>query len=298
MKGIEKFLAFSETARCGSFAAAARELSATPSTIAKSVASLEKYLGVNLFHRTTRQVTLTRDGELLFERCQRVLSEIDSLQDEAAGMRGEASGLLRLDVPIVYGRKKVLPVLAQLQLQHPGLNWDIRFSDRFADIVRDGIDLAVRVGHLEDSGLVARRIDWQGMALVASPAYLQNRGVPVNFEDLLSHPSIVFRLPVTGRVLSWRFQDGARSFDITPASPAVFNDGDGMVAAACLGLGLCQVPDYMVQNEIARGELVELLAQHRPEPLPISAVVPSGRLIPPRVRVLLDALQTLGELPA
>ena len=298
MKGIERFLAFSETARRGSFAAAARELGSTPSTIAKSVARLEASLGVNLFHRTTRQVTLSRDGELLFERCQRVLTEVDALEAEAAGIRGEPSGFLRLDLPIVYGRRYVLPLLAGLNQKYPALRWEIRLQDGFADLVRDSVDLAVRVGKLNDSSLVARRIDWQGMTMVASPKYLERHGTPRTIEDLSTHQSIAFRMPTSGRNLSWRFQGKGRAFEVAPQAPTLVNDGEGMIMAACLDFGVCQLPDYMVQDEIDRGTLVELFEKHRPERVPISAVVPSGRLLPPRVRVLLEALDTLrGRAP-
>jgi len=295
MKNIEQFLAFSETASRGSFAAAARELGATPSTIAKSVARLEAALGVKLFQRTTRQVRLTQDGELLYQRCQRVLNEVDALQVEAAGLRGEVAGLVRLDLPIVYGRTFVLPLLAQLQDQHPALRWEVRLQDSFSDVVRDGIDLAVRVGHLTDSSLVAHRIDWQGMVMVASPGYLAQHGTPQTIDELLHHKAIAFRMPTSGRNLAWRLLLDGQAIELAAPAPMLINDGEGMVAAACLGLGLCQLPDYMVQGAMARGELVELLAAHRPARVPISAVIPSGRLQPPRVRMVLDALNRLRE---
>jgi DNA-binding transcriptional LysR family regulator len=169
MKSLQQFVAFAETAKHGRFAAAARELGGAPSTMAKAVARLEAALGVKLFHRTTRQVRLTPDGERLFQRCQRVLAEIDELEAEATGTRAEVSGLLRLDLPIVYGRKIVMPLLAQLVRAHPALQLEVRLQDGFADLVRDGVDLALRVGTLRDSSLVARRIDRQAMVLCASP---------------------------------------------------------------------------------------------------------------------------------
>lgn len=178
MAELQQLLAFSRTARLGSFAAAARELGCAPSTLAKSVARLEEALGVKLFHRTTRQVSLTPDGEHLFRRCERVLSEVEELQAEAAGSRGTVSGTLRLDAPLTYGRRVLMPALARLLHAHPALSLDLRLRDSYADLVGEGLDAAIRVGELRDSSLVARRFDWQHLVMVASPGYLAAHGPP------------------------------------------------------------------------------------------------------------------------
>ena len=294
MQGLQQYVAFAETARHGSFAAAARALGTVPSTLAKAVARLERDLGVRLFHRTTRQVTLTPDGERLFAHCQRLLAEVEALRAQAAGTREEPSGTLRVDMPICYGKQVVMPVLARLVQRHPALRLDVRLQDGYVDLVREGLDLAVRVGRLEDSSLVARRIDQQVLVLCASPAYLSARGTPADVAALAAHPAIAFRMPTSGRHRPWQFRDGARAVEMAPPQVvAQVNDGEGMVEAARLGLGLCQVPDYMATAAMARGELVELLPHCRPEPLPISAVVPGGRLVPARVRAALEALSGL-----
>ena len=295
MSGLQQYLAFAQTARRGSFAAAARDLGNAPSTLAKSVARLEAQLGVKLFHRTTRQVSLTPDGERLFRRCERVLAEVEDLQAEAAGTRAAPSGTIRIDMPIAYGRRIVMPRLAQLLHRHPQLQLDLRLQDAYADLVRDGLDLAIRVGALQDSRLVARRIDWQQLILVASPAYLQARGTPRRVEDLPAHATVVFRLPSSGRTRPWQLRQGRRTLELHTPHRVLVNDGDGMVAATVQGLGLMQIPDYMVADELACGALVEVMPAWRPPPMPISAVMPSLRLMPPRVRVVLDALQQLGE---
>lgn len=295
MKGLQQLMAFAQTARRGSFAAAARDLGGSPSTLAKSVARLEESLGLKLFHRTTRQVSLTPDGERLFRRCERVLAEMDDLQAEAAGTRAAVSGTLRLDAPLTYGRRVLMPLLAELVRRHPGLELDLRLQDNFADLVRDGLDAAIRVGELRDSTLVARRIDWQDLLLVASPAYLKAHGRPHRIEDLPGHAAIVFRLPSSGRHRPWQLRNGRRTVELHPPHRTQVNDGEGMVAAAVLGLGLAQVPDNMVGDELARGTLVELLREHRPPSMPISVVMPSARLMPPRVQALLDALEPLRE---
>jgi DNA-binding transcriptional LysR family regulator len=293
MPAFQSLLAFSETAKRGSFAAASREIGSDPSTLAKSVSRLEASLGLRLFHRTTRQVRLTPDGERLFERCQRLLAEFEALHAEASGVHAEPSGVLRIDMPIVFGRKVVLPLLADLLARHPRLHLDARFSDALVDIVRDGIDVAIRVGPLQDSTLVARRIASQDMQLCASLDYVARHGAPRRVEDLANHAPIVFRMPSSGRDRPWQLQVARKPVTLQPSARLRFNDGDAMVEAACMGLGVAQLPSYMVSEAIAAGRLVELLPALRPPTLPIHALMPANRLVPARVRVLLDALVEL-----
>lgn len=295
MKGLQPLIAFAEIVKHGSFAAAARTLGTVPSTLAKAVARLEMSLGVKLFHRTTRQVSLTPDGERLFQRCQRVLTELEELEADAAGTRAVPAGTLKVDVPIVYGKRVVLPALAELVRQHPDLQLDVRLSDSYADIVRDGIDLAVRVGPLADSSLVARLIDRQELVLCASPHYLQSHGVPRRLDQLQQHAAVLFRQPSSGRSRAWTFRRRGEPLDVDPVSRVRVNDGEGMVEAVLCGLGLCQVPEVMVADLLADGRLVEVLPGLRPEPMPISVVWPSGRSLPARVRAAIDALVAAGS---
>ncbi len=293
MAGMQQFMAFAETAKHGSFAAAARELGTGASTLAKAVARLEASLGVKLFHRTTRQVSLTPDGERLFQRCQRVLAEIDELHADAAGARAAPSGTLRLSVPIAYGKRVIVPLLAPLVQQHAALTIDLRLDDGYVDLVKEGFDLAVRVGPLQDSGLVAQRFDSQQLVLCASPAHLAVAGVPRSIEALKAHAAVAFRLPSTGRLRAWQLRSRGQALQWTPQARVQVNDGEGLVAAVLQGLGVAQVPDYMVEDELRDGRLVELLPGCRPVAMPISAVYPSGRLVPPRVRAVLALLKTL-----
>lgn len=295
MQGLQQYIAFAETAKHGGFAAAARELGVAPSTLAKAVMRLEDGLGVKLFHRTTRQVTLTPDGERLFGRCQRVLAEVEDLQAEATGTRAEPAGTLRIDMPVFYGKRFVMPLLAELQARHRGLRLDLRLTDQQVDLVKDGIDLAVRIGRLRDSTLVAQRVDQQQLVLCASPAYLRARGTPRRIEDLASHAAVVFRLPSSGRDRPWQFRQRGAPVEVSPAARVRVSETEGLLEALLLGMGLCQVPDMLVQDAIARGELCEVLPSLRPEAMPIHLVYPSGRLVPARVRVALQALQALRQ---
>jgi LysR family transcriptional regulator, regulator for bpeEF and oprC len=293
MPGLQQFMAFAETAKHGGFAAAARGQGVTPSTLAKSVARLEEELGVKLFHRTTRQVTLTPDGERLFQRCQRVLSEVEDLQAEASGAHAAPTGILRVDSSIYYGKRFVLPILADMIHRHPAVRLDIRLTDQWTDLVRDGIDLAVRMGQLRDSTLVARRVDQQSLVLCASPVYLESRGTPQRIEDLGGHAAIAFRVPSTGRQRPWQFRQEGTDVELMPQASMVISDTESLVDALKLAVGLCQLPDHLVENELSSGVLVEVLPSFRPEPMPINLVFPSGRLVPARVRVALEALDAL-----
>lgn len=293
MKGIQQFVAFAATAKHRNFAAAAREQGLAPSTLAKAVARLESALGVKLFHRTTRLVTLTPDGERLFERCQRVLAELEDLHTEASGTRASPAGTLRVEMPVFYGKRYVMPLLCELAQRHPGLRLDLRLSDMHADLVRNGIDLAVRIGRLQDSTLIARRVDQQALVLCASPHYLARHGTPRRIEDLASHAAIVFRLPTSGRDRPWQFRQRGAAVELNPQTQMRVNETEGLVEAIRLGMGLCQIPDLLVADELARGELVEVLPTCRPEAMPINLVYPSARLLPARVRVAITALEAL-----
>ncbi|MCE3270491.1 MAG: LysR family transcriptional regulator [Ramlibacter sp.] len=293
MQSLQQLAAFAETAKHGSFAAAARESGSAPSTLAKAVARLEQALGVRLFHRTTRQVTLTPDGERLYRRCQRLLAEVEELQADASGVREAPSGTLRIDMPIVMGRRLLLPVPARMSQRHPGLLLDVRLQDGYVDLVKEGIDVAVRVGALKDSSLVARRFTTQAMVLVASPAYLEAQGTPRRVDQLAAHSALLFRMPSSGKDRPWQFRQRGQPVELHPRSRVRINDGEGLVEAARLGLGLAQLPDYFVRDQLARGELVEVLPAARPAPLPVSIVYPAARLLPLRVRLLLEELDAL-----
>lgn len=293
MQGLQQFIAFAQTARYGGFAAAARAQGVAPSTLAKAVGRLEGALGVKLFHRTTRQVTLTPDGERLFHRCQRVLDEVESLQADASGTRSAPSGLLRIDLPVYYGKRFVMPLLARVLEQHPAMQLDIRLTDVQVDLVRDGVDLAVRIGQLRDSSLVARRVDRQGLVLCASAAYLKRRGTPRRVEDLSAHDAVVFRLPSTGRDRPWQFRQRGVPLELLPQAHVRVNETESLLEALKLGLGICQVPDLLAHDDLVRGRLVELLPGARPQAMPIHVVYPSNRLLPSRVKVVIDALEGL-----
>jgi len=290
MPSLDRFLSFSSAAQHGSFARAARELGLSPSAIAKNVARLEQQLGLRLFHRTTRQVSLTQDGHQLFERCQRIVDEVTALEDEAAGARAAVRGVLRIDSPFTYGKQVVLPILQKLLAQHAELRLDLRLSDVYTDLIREGLDAVIRIGPLADSRLIARMFDQQDLVVCGSPAYLSRNGEPKTPDALASHHCVVFRMPRTGRDRPWQFRRGRRTLELHPDTRVRIDDGEALVRAAATGMGLVQAPDYMVEEDIKRGRVIEVLKPFRPAPMPISIVYPSQRHVPLRVKALIDEL--------
>lgn len=290
MAGLQTYLAFAETVRHGSFAEAARRLGLSASAVAKSVARLEEDLGVRLFQRTTRQVSLTSEGQTLYERVCRIADEIEALHDEASGARAEPTGTLRLNAPVVLGRMLILPALAALRRRHPALAMEVELSDRQVDIVGERVDAALRIGPLADSTLSARRIGQHQIVVIAAPHYLEQHGQPATPADLAGHACLRFRMPSSGRVRPWDFIVDGSLLELNPPSAVTINDGEALVAAVAEGVGLAQVPDYMTTPAIEAGRVVEVLAAFRPPPLPISLVYPSARRITPRLRALMEAL--------
>ncbi|HZM33777.1 MAG TPA: LysR family transcriptional regulator, partial [Burkholderiales bacterium] len=252
----------------------------------------EEQLGVRLFQRTTRRVALTQEGEHFHARCRRVLDELAGLADAAAGAAREPGGVLRIDAPITYGKKAVLPVAAALAQRYPALRLDVRLSDQYADVVGSGLDAVIRIGEVADSRLVARRIGWQQLVVCGSPAYLARRGKPARPADIAAHDCAVFQMPTSGRYRAWEFLVRGRRVAMHPEPRLVVNDGEGMVSAVRAGLGIAQVPDYMTEDAVKSGELVEVLRACRPKPMPISVVFPTSRHMPPRLRAFIDALAT------
>jgi DNA-binding transcriptional LysR family regulator len=287
---IRLLQAFDEAARQRSFAKAARELGLSPSAVTKSVLRLEQQLRLRLFQRTTRRVALTQEGEAFHARCRRVLDELAELSQVAAEAARAPSGTLRIDVPITYGKKVIVPLAARLAARHPELRLDLRLSDQFADVIGSGVDAVVRVGEVADTRLVARRIGQQQLAVFGAPGYLKRRGRPRRPQDIEAHDCLLFQMPTSGRYRPWEFLLKRRPLALQPAPRHAMNDGEGLVRAACEGLGLIQVPDYMAEEAVEAGLLEEVLAGYRPKPMPISVVFPTSRHMPPRLRAFIDAL--------
>jgi DNA-binding transcriptional LysR family regulator len=271
-----------------SFTVAAQDLEVPRSTATQVIKELEARLGVRLLQRTTRSVRSTLDGDAYYQRCVAILGEIE--EAESAFRNAKPHGLLRVDVHGTLARHFVLPGLPAFLAEYPNLQLLMSEGDRLVDLVREGIDCVLRVGDLQDGAMIGRRVAMLTEVTCASPMYLARYGVPTGLEDLDGHVAIAFMSSVTGVALLQEFAvDGGLRKLVLPATVTVAA-AESYVAAARLGLGLIQVPQYHVAEDLATGRLVEVLPQHRPSPTPVSLLYPHRRQLSLRVRVFIDWL--------
>lgn len=287
--------AFVRVAELGSFTRAAHALGVTPSGIGKSITRLEDELGVRLLQRSTRKVSLTDDGALFLKHGRRVLEELDAARSTLSTRRGAASGLLRVSLPLTLGRQVVVPALPGFLARYPGLRVELSFSDRRVNLLEDGIDVAIRIGELQDSSLVARHVGEQQNITIGSPRQLAERRIQT-IGDLATLPAVVFRMPSTGTPRPWRFRSGKRLIELRPTPLISLDDGEAIVSAIAAGLGVGQIPGYMATPALAAGEVIELLPNMREPVIPISAVYPSQRHLPSRTRAFIELCANLPEL--
>nr|WP_283937716.1 LysR substrate-binding domain-containing protein [Sphingomonas hankyongi] len=248
-------------------------------------------LGVVLLQRTTRSIKLTDAGARFLERSRRILADVAEAELAAQEERGSPRGRLIISAPLMFGRIHVAPLVSDLLEENPDLQIELNLSDRFVNLVEEGVDVAVRIGSLSDSALIARRIGTTRRMLVASPKYLANRGVPTKPEDLASHSLIAFHTTAPDR--EWKFDLPGRGIIRVPLNPRFStNSGEGAIEHAIRGGGIAAVFRYHVLSALADGRLVELLDQFASPEVPIQAVFPTTRLLSIKVRAFLRALDT------
>ncbi|PWC37677.1 LysR family transcriptional regulator [Azospirillum sp. TSO35-2] len=296
--GLERLtglIAFARAGSLGSYTAAARSLSISPSAVSKSVQRLEQHLGVSLFTRTTRSLTLTPEGRDLHERALRLLRDAEEIEQTAMAARAEPSGTLRVAAPLPIGVHVIAPALPAFRKLHPKVTVDLRLNDRMVDIIEERIDVAVRIGELADSRLLSRRLAPHRLCCFASPGYLAARGVPSHPDELEGHDTVTLRFQSTGQTLRWPFRVGDRLIDIVPPSGVVVDVSDALVAtlAAGGGIGICAT--FIAAPYVARGELVPVLAEFAVERHNITALWPESRRANPAVRAFLALLQDVFQ---
>lgn len=284
------FVAVCETE---SLTAAARRLGFSPSVVSRQIAALEARLGTRLFHRTTRQISLTDAGARYLERARRILADLDEAERVAQSDRTEPAGRLSVAAPLIFGRLHVAPLLARFAGRHPKVTVELSLSDRFVNLVEEGHDLAVRIGHLPDSQLIARRFGETRRALVASPSYLARAGVPQHPSELARHDTIAFT-PVTPG-FDWHFDDQGSDLRIRLTPRFVTNSGDTAIALALDGVGIARVLYYQVRDAVGEGRLVEVLKRFAPAAMPIHAVYPSARLVSGKVRAFIEIIAETSD---
>lgn len=281
---------FRSVAETGSFSASARLLGVSAPLVSRHVGDLEAHLGIRLFHRTTRHVALSEAGEAYYRDCVAVLEQLDAAEARATGQGEQPSGRLRLSVPMDFGRLFLGPVLREFLSLNPAVQLDVRYEDRTAHLVEEQLDVAVRVGHLADSSLVARRLGEACIACYASPDYLARHGEPEDLDALAAHRLLAYTLSRTPG--QWVFEDdaGARAVSVEGGGALACNNGRVLAEAACLGLGIVRLPEFLVADFVRDGQLVEVLAHHRSRPLEISAVTQHRRFRPAKITAFIEFL--------
>ncbi|MGY0561130.1 LysR family transcriptional regulator [Luteimonas sp. A277] len=293
LDSLNGLITFVTTARAGTFTEAAATLGVSRSAVGKAISRLEGRLGVRLFHRTTRRISLTADGEAYYASCAAALEEIAAAEASLGSKSHLPVGRLRIDMPASFGRHVILPILLRIGAAHPDLQFTVTFNDHLLDPAEEGIDLLIRFGGLEQAGnLVARRLGSQRLVLCASPAYVRAHGVPLSVEDLHSHRSIVgFR---HGQPMAWRMGTDASADAFVPVGTHQFSDGDAVIDAAVAGLGICQMPISLVRPHLQSGALQLVLDDCSQQHIEIHALWPQTRHLRPKVRHVVDELAKLA----
>ncbi|QRM28750.1 LysR family transcriptional regulator [Microvirga sp. VF16] len=280
---------FVRVAMLGSFSAAARALDLSQTMVTKHVAALEDRLGVKLLHRSTRKLVLTEGGRSYLAACERILAEIEEAEASASLDRIEPRGTLRLNVPLTFGFRQVVPALTEFSRLYPAVSFDLGLADRYVDLIEEGWDLAIRIGRLKDSSLVARRLATCRTIVCGSPAYLKTHGTPQNLGELSRHNCLGYTLPSAIGANRWTF--GMDAETIVPVQGNLrANNGDALLAAAVAGQGLIYQPTFIVGDSLRDGSLVPVLTDYPTYEPAIHAVLPSGRQAPAKVRAFVAFL--------
>jgi DNA-binding transcriptional LysR family regulator len=289
MDRFDELQVFVAVVEAGSFTAAADRLDVAKSAVSRRVSALEERLGVQLLRRTTRRLSLTETGQSFYEHSARILADLDEAEAATAQEHGELRGILRVALPLSFGVRHMSVPIAAFSRRHPRVSFELDLNDRRVDLVAEGADLAVRIGRLADSSLIARRLFEARTIVCASPAYLERRGTPATPEDLVDHECLVYgNLPDPTRWVCTD-SDGVRhSVDVHVAMSA--SSGDFLCAASAQGLGIAMQPTFIAGDAIGRGALVPILTQYVWPVSPAYAVYPPTRHLSYRVREFIDFL--------
>lgn len=287
MDRIDAMQAFVTVAELNGFAPAARRLKLSPSAVTRLVAGLEQHLGVRLLQRTTRSVTLTDSGRRYLERARRILADLEEAELAAESERLRPAGRLVVSAPVGFGRLHVAPVMSAYLSRYPDVAAELRLEDRQVNLVEDGIDCAVRIGHLGDSSLVARQVGSMRRIVVGAPAYFKSQSEPRTPEALAKHQTIQF-----GPWTEWNFVKESRDLPIAISPRLVTNNADAAIQYAEAGGGVTRVLAYQAVEALRSGRLKRVLVSYEPPPLPIHIVFPSSRLLSAKVRAFIDLVTT------
>jgi len=289
---------FVRVAALGSLSAAARSLGISQTMATKHVGAIEERLGVKLLHRTTRRLSLTEAGRRYLESAERILAEVEEAEATASAERVEVRGMLRVNAPLSFGFREVAPLMAEFSRLHPAVTVDLGLNDRFVDLIEEGWDVAVRIGRMRDSTMIARRIAPCRLVVCASPAYLVARGTPKSVADLSQHNCLGYTLSEGLGPDEWAF-GGDGKVKVSIKGNLRVNNGDALVAAAIAGQGIIYEPTFVASDALRAGHLIALTLDHPPLELPgVFAAYPANRHPPAKVRAFVDFLaQRFGPNP-
>lgn len=285
MDNLNGIVAFVRTAETLSFVEAGRKLGISASAVGKAIAKLEASLGVRLFHRTTRRVSLTHEGQHFHERCHRILEELRDAEAMLSKAAQTPRGRLRVSLPVI-GYRFLLPVLPAFSTRYPDVELDLDFNDRIVDVVEGGFDAVIRSGLLTDSSLMSRRLGPFRFVLCASPEYVARMGQPRTVAELAAHDCVRYRFPTTGRLQPWTFGDDDEPPRLRTSMTC--NNMEALRGAVIAGFGIGFVPDFLVRDALACGSLVTVLDDLAIPPGQFSVLWPSSRQLSPKLRVFVD----------
>lgn len=286
MDKLSEIFAFVRVAERLNFAKAGQSLGLSPSAIGKSVARLEASLGVRLFNRTTRQVSLTNEGQMLFERYRAILTDLQDAHEAVNGEMAEPRGSLRVTLPTI-GYRFLLPIIPEFRRRYPEIDLELDFNDRQVDLIEGGFDAAIRSGRLDDSSLMSRRLGPFRFVLCGSPDYFRRMGSPVHPDQLQDHEALRFRFPTSGKFQEWKLANGDNPLSKMRIVLTCGNM-EAIRAAAIDGLGLAYMPEFLAADAIRDGALEAVPQEHLAAPGHFSILWPSARFMTPRLRAFID----------
>jgi DNA-binding transcriptional LysR family regulator len=279
--GISEFVYVAENE---SFTLASKKMAISTAQVSRQISALEKRLNIKLFYRTTRKVSLTEEGRVFYQHCRSVLDGLDAAERAITNLQSKPQGKIKLTAPVAYGEKQILPLVNNFIKQYSDVEVSAYLSNRQIDIVEEGYDLAIRLGKLSDSTMMAKKLGKRTNYLCASPQYLEKQGVPHSISELSQHSCLL------GTLDYWHFRESDREKSIRVTGRLRYNNGYSLMDAALKGLGIVQLPDYYVQQRIESGELVTLLDNYRAPDEGIWAIYPQNRHLSPKIRLLVDYL--------
>jgi len=288
MDNLTGMAVFARVVEASSFTGAARRLGMSKAAVSKQVSRLEERLGARLLNRTTRRLSLTEVGAAFYERCARIVAEAEDAELAVTRLHAEPRGTLRVDAPVNFGLRYLAPVLPDFMARHPDLAVDITFNDRFVDLIDEGYDMAVRIAHLADSSLIARKLAESRRVVCAAPSYWDRHGRPTVPADLAGHNCFDYSYLTTRN--EWRFRGPEGPLAVRVSGTLHSNNGDVLRAAAVAGLGVVLMPVFMAHDDLAAGRLEPVLHGFEEPPPGIYAVYPHNRHLSAKVRAFVDYL--------